>query len=130
MQTLQTLVRNECANIKDGQCLFARECPVLHGKPCSVSKAVLLGGNPNDGQTDYFSACVAPLIRSRPEYAAATAEYARVYGLKRPVPRRCGCGSIILRGKQNCIQCGQKRRLEAKRKWWASTRSKLAISAL
>jgi hypothetical protein len=123
-----TMVRLECANFKRGGCLFAGECPVMQGKRCSVSKAMLLGGSPDDEGQDYFSACVAPLIQIHPEYAAAAVEYAHIYGLKRPSIRHCACGSAISRSRQCCSRCRRKRASASQRAWRAHCREKLPFS--
>jgi len=111
-----SLVKSECANFKNGGCLFLRDqsCPVLGGEACPVSRAVLTGGSPNAPDQDYFSACVLPLVQERVQ----------------PPRRRCSCGNPLVRNKHCCTHCRRKRATESQRAWRAACREKSAFSPL
>lgn len=120
--SVATLVREQCANYQRGVCVFkSAECPVIDGGKCNVSKAVLHGDMGKSSDEDYFSACLAPLANSYPEYADAVANYQHQHGLKvTVVSRYCECGEVLATGKRFCPACLKKRRREA----WKSEKEK------
>lgn len=118
MKTLNQFVRDECANFKRGNCVFDRPCSVLDGARCSVTTAVLMTGPRDNGNADYFGACVAPLARTRPEYADAAVEYGRICGTGVRAAgqvRLCGCGQPLAKRQRYCGGCQRRRQREATR---------------
>ena len=107
--TLLQFVKYECANWKNGTCLFG-SCLVAAGERCGVSRAVLTGGSPRTPGLDYFRACVAPLAQTRPEYADAADEYARICGAKAQTRRSCECGAVVAKRVVVCARCKAARR--------------------
>ena len=117
MPTLNQFVRNECANFKNGACIWGT-CEVLSGKRCRVSKAVLLGGDPKTPDDDYFNTCVAPMVKNFPQYTDAAVEYARIcgHGVKAlKEVRLCECGAPRDRRMRLCAKCRIKNRKNTKR---------------
>ena len=82
---------------------------MAEGKRCCVSRAVLTGGDPRTPDTDYFSACVAPLAQGQTEYADAATEYATLCGGKAKVfkKRFCECGNPMPKKHLRCLKCAQ-----------------------
>jgi hypothetical protein len=133
MQTnrCSTMVRFECANIKQGRCLFAGECPVLSGRRCTVSHKVLAGESPTADDSDYFSVCVLPLAKSHPEYAEAAAEYARICGTTAALKNRpCDCGEPLAHRERCCRTCRRKRATATQRKWRSQCRELTRFGAM
>ena len=114
MPTLNQFVRNECANFKNGSCIWP-PCTVVQGKRCHVSKAILAPGQVTDASQDYFAGCVEPMAKSFPEYTDAAIEYARICGRgvkAESKVRQCECGQPLAKSKQFCGTCAQKRHKE------------------
>ena len=117
MPTLNQFVRNECANFKNGSCIWP-PCTVVQGKRCHVSKAILAPGQVTDASQDYFNACVAPMVKNFPQYTDAAVEYARIcgHGVKAlKEVRLCECGAPRDRRMRLCAKCRIKNRKNTKR---------------
>jgi hypothetical protein len=102
--SLLEFVKRECANWKNGRCLFG-ECSVAAGKRCCVSRACLCTGQQYPPNDDYFRACVLPLAATKPEYQRAANKYAANCDLKPMEQRFCECGQPLAARARMCAKC-------------------------
>ncbi len=117
MKTVAMLVREQCANFKDNGCICknGNRCPVIDGGRCDMPRSVLVmePKNESDDELDYFSACLAPMVKNFPEYTDAVINYQRSHNFGKATTvkkRTCGCGNVLGKRQRFCDDCIKKNR--------------------
>ena len=106
--TLSSLIRNECANHKRGNCVYGGPCEVLEGSPCGIK-----GTNGRD----YLTSSVLPLATILQGYENTPYEYSLIKPDAEKIKvRLCACGGAMPKGRQKCDGCAKRSRKASKAK--------------